>query len=887
MRVTPGKYIIRAEEKTGITLSKPFAECEVKLGSQNDCSAVSLRVGGFQIKGKALSYDEPLEGVKITLLPANSDTVLKEFYTDSKGEYFFENVSSGKYRLNATVSEAGAKYKIEKSMMNVEVNNNVATVEEPFIVAGFSIRGKVINTRGYGIKDVIVKIDGERKATTNDRGFYKLDEIVPGDYILEGLHDDYLFEPMKIVINPHSATIPELVVSEYKLCGQVMMQDSEFPVDGRSVFLKDKQGHQTRVTSTDESGNFCFDVKPLEYVVSADIGITEEERSNGLRLSPLETDVNVVDKPITNLQFKQMKFEISGSIECMHEGECDEIEVSISNPTNNFKESQKYSGGNYKFQNLLPANYTVSVNKPEFCWGTSENQDGSSVSIDLGSSSEEQQVPSFKHKGYAINYEAFDDIDVEIAIEGENRKPEPAVFKEGKHTFCYKKQGKTIVVPKSCYKFDKEFYTCDDSDCNIVFNPVRLQVQGTVILESDEQAKESVIRITELTKEGDKEESELKLTKSNQKNEYNFEYYSKADSKLTIVPVCTSLKNDKVLFYPITRQIDVKYSCIKDPKEIEFEARKGLVLTGHIEGNITGSIQVTVKDKKTNKVIHEEMSKDGKYKVGPLYDDQEYEVNVAKEGYNFIPHKTKKGVFVAEILSFLQLSLIDKETKEPIQSVLVAVSSGRDYRNKSYSNDNGAVEFPSLYSGKYSVRPISKEFKFDSETYNIEEGETKQVILYGTRTAFSVYGRVSLISGDSVGNIVMQAKDIKSSNIEEAFTDSNGNYRLKGLIKGKTYEISIKQGVADSQQQIRKSMPATKSVHIEKSDIKDVDFAVILPSNKFYIKGVVNFEDDDWKSDYGKIELFIKGNSDGPISRQKIGLSRIFTFTGLPLSMTE
>jgi hypothetical protein len=405
-----------------------------------------------------------------------------------------------------------------------------------------------------------------------------------------------------------------------------------------------------------------------------------------------------------------------------------------------------------------------------------------------------------------------------------------------------------------------------------------------VILDTKDQAKASKIKVVEKSQNNKSTDGEIKLTESNEKNVYTFEYYASPDAVLELTPVCTSTEYDKLLFYPISRKISVGHRCISDPKEIKFEARQGLVLSGHVEGNVT-DVSVVVKVKGTDKVVHEEVSKSGKYKIGPLYDDQQYEVSVSKHGYNIFPHPDKHGVFVSEILSYLTITFIDEATKKPIPSVLVAVSSGRSYRNSTYSNENGVVEFPDLYSGKYYIRPMLKEFEFESASFDIKEGETVKKTLKAKRVAFSAFGSVTLISGDPVSKVVVQARSVEESHVEEATTDNNGQYRLKGLKKEQTYEISVKSNVSEGQQQVRKAMPAARQITVGESDSQDINFSVLLPTNKFYLKGVVDIEDDDWQSEGGKIEVYIKGKLDNPVSRQKIGPSRIFTFTGLPVNM--
>lgn len=391
-RVAPGSYRLHAQPKAGITFSKPSADCDVRLGAASACNSVRLEIGGFELRGRAESYEEPLEGVAVALIDKQSGSQLQRTVTDAHGEYRFAGVAPGKYLLNATVSDTGAKYKIEQPLMEAEVKDGITVVPHPFVVAGLSIRGKVLRApNGEGIKDVVIKIDGKSEATTNERGTYKLDEIVPGDYILEGSHKDYLFESMRIIIEPQSSKIPDLIVSEYKLCGKLEILDSEFTTDERSVILKDQQGHQERITTVDQSGVFCFDVKPLKYVVMP--VVSGEEYENGLRFSPSKLEIEVKDKPITDLKFEQIKYKLKTSINCKEKGHCNGIEITIKGWENNYSDSIEYKGKEHVFDNLLPGKYTVKVNKPEYCWGTpNDSQGGYELNVVVGDENAKEQV---------------------------------------------------------------------------------------------------------------------------------------------------------------------------------------------------------------------------------------------------------------------------------------------------------------------------------------------------------------------------------------------------------------------------------------------------------------------------------------------------------------
>jgi len=169
-----------------------------------------------------------------------------------------------------------------------------------FSVIGFSIVGKAVDSNGKGIQGVKILIDGQQKAITNEQGTYKLDEITPGAYILEGVHEHYFFDAMNIVIKPQVRQIAELVSNYYHLCGKIEVDAKEnFSAAKRAVVLN--HGGAERRTTTDEKGEFCFELKPGKYTVS--LAITPEEKEKGLRLIPQEHNVKIESEPILDLKF--------------------------------------------------------------------------------------------------------------------------------------------------------------------------------------------------------------------------------------------------------------------------------------------------------------------------------------------------------------------------------------------------------------------------------------------------------------------------------------------------------------------------------------------------------------------------------------------------------
>lgn len=365
--VIPGKYTIRANPKNGYSFSVGEFDCEIKPGTDQDCNSQNLKISGFAVSGKAVSYDEDLADVTVKIFnKANKE--LGSTVTNSKGEYKFTNIPSGVYTLRASIDDTKVKFKIEQPTLTIEVNDDITVVSQAFMATGFSITGKVLNTKDTGVADVVIKIDGQRKAVTNDNGVYKLDEIVPGKYILEGVHDDMIFEPMEINITPQSKVVPDLVVSEYKVCGHLIFhndEDSQRFKKNRRVIFKDKQSHQDIiVNANDETGEFCVEIKPQKYVIEP--FISAEEQELGLKFKPKSISLLVINSPIKKLKFEQVQYSAAGKVQCRGKGNCAGAEIKVENEKSGYSQTIIYDGNDYNITNILPGKYTVKISKPGF-----------------------------------------------------------------------------------------------------------------------------------------------------------------------------------------------------------------------------------------------------------------------------------------------------------------------------------------------------------------------------------------------------------------------------------------------------------------------------------------------------------------------------------------
>lgn len=101
------------------------------------------------------------------------------------------------------------------------------------------------------------------------------------------------------------------------------------------------------------------------------------------------------------------------------------------------------------------------------------------------------------------------------------------------------------------------------------------------------------------------------------------------------------------------------------------------------------------------------------------------------------------------------------------------------------TSDHGKLIFNSLSPGEYYLRPMMKEYRFEppSKMINVAEGATVMVNLFGNRVAFSAYGSVTSLNGESEAGLLVEAQgQADCSNLqEEATTEENGTFRIRGL----------------------------------------------------------------------------------------------------------
>ena len=159
-------------------------------------------------------------------------------------------------------------------------------------------------------------------------------------------------------------------------------------------------------------------------------------------------------------------------------------------------------------------------------------------------------------------------------------------------------------------------------------------------------------------------------------------------------------------------------------------------------------------------------------------------VTAEKEGF-VITGPDADQVFLAHKLAQVIVQVSDNADGASLQGVLLSLSGGESYRRNSVTNEEGSLIFNSLSPGEYFLRPMMKEYRFDPpfKMITVAEGASINVKLSGTRVAFSAYGTVTSLNGQPEPGVIVEAQGQSECNNlqEEAITEDNGNFRIRGL----------------------------------------------------------------------------------------------------------
>ena len=882
------KYVIKPLEKEYMfdEKHKQFS-FDININQKNVFKR-TLIIKGYELKGKAITGNgEPMPGVIAAIYCKNKD-LIKDYYcnpeisnenkkyvnklekyegkfdafcyTESKkdGSFSFKNIPYGEFIVQVFKKNEFVNYPLLPFVQKQFVKHTDCELEKPFQVNLFNIYGKVLNGKKKGISNVTIKLDGQVKAITDKNGVYILEQVSENNIDLEVQTENLFFDPLtNFHISPLLEKLPDFVVGDYKLCGKIFIEAKDsFTLSKRTVVLQDKNSNEERKTITDQGGKYCFEVKEGMYKIYP--VLTEEEKKSELHLQPEFQEIEIIDKPILNINFYQSKVKITGKVKCLNK--CDENEniviklISMKNEVTQ-ETNMDPKTNTYEFQNILSGQYKLSIMKNEWCW-KSENQI-------IKVQNENIENLDFEQSGYSLFYMTHHDINA-LCIHKATNKTSEIVLKKYSDKLCLPNEGLYTIIPKSCYLFAQNEYSYDtnnNKDQNIFeLNPIELRTKGKIILDDSvikkfkEQNISKVNVLINISLNIDNEDNnkdnlkQLKVEIKSKSKETEFSFYTKPNTKFKVIPSFDLTKNkqeiiDTLLFMTTEKILNVHGECQEDANNLKFIIKSGILIEGKVTPPIK-DIKISAYNKNDNSIItFSYTDKDGKYKIGPLSMDDEYELKAVKEGYKINPTKKNKHYFNCEKLSYLKVKVEDLEGN-PLSGVFISLSSSeKNFRTNNNTNAEGVFTFMDLSSGEYYIQPFLKEYQFEQgqKSIIVKGGDHIDIVLKAKRVAFSVYGKVNNLMREKLDNIFVQAQNIRTNVMQETPILKSGEYRLKGLIPGEKYIITVKTSANPN---IERALPINIMLTISKNDTFGVDFVVFHKYKEIDIRGYLNYTDD-------------------------------------------
>lgn len=559
---------------------------------------------------------------------------------------------------------------------------------------GFSVSGWIgTGTNGKSLSDVAVYINNEIHGTSDRNGIYHLENMRAGVYHLEMKKPLYEFESVDMKINPNTPRLPNIYVSKFSVCGRVVIDEypSGLERSGRRVSLKSSKGNEKMYVSVESDGTFCSNVLPGKYELEAEV--SENEASFGLQFVPEKFNIEVVDEPLSKMEFKQFRAEVKGKVKCIEK--CSGIVLDLAPLSHDRPHLKSYvnEDGIFEFEKCLPGNYILTIIKEEWCFQSKTIKftitDKDILNLELHQTGFQISVILTHTSTFKVKYPSgeFHDVDLHTS----------------KNVLCLPETGVYDFIPVGCHLYKKDVFKFDTNNpSEITLSPTKHLVTGNILTESNVTDIKVFVR-RQLNTNEEIISLQEPLDKKKDFYRYTFSVFAQPNTDLEL-----RVSSKQLLFRPSLTTVRVEDDCLENA--VEIIGKKGLFLNGSVTPAIEG-VNIKVLQKNTNELYTETITdKKGKFLVGPLEDDSEYTVKAETEGYVFTPLDTL-GNFAAFKLAEIVVD-VKNEDGTPLPGALLSLSGGgSDYRKNSVTQKNGRLSFMGLGPGQYFLRSMLKEFR--------------------------------------------------------------------------------------------------------------------------------------------------------------------------------
>lgn len=196
---------------------------------------------------------------------------------DATGSYKFTNIPPGDYILKPHVINKAIQLHIYPETIDFAVTRDYVNVPKHFEVTGFSVTGKVLaSANGVGISNADIKLNGQLITKTDSNGNYMLRNIKADTYTIQVIADSVQINDQTIKISLAQPHLPDIIAAEFKVCGQVISQQS-YTV----AITRHSSTFHTQATTKSGTGIWCVYLASGRYL--AEVLTSAEDRTMGVQ----------------------------------------------------------------------------------------------------------------------------------------------------------------------------------------------------------------------------------------------------------------------------------------------------------------------------------------------------------------------------------------------------------------------------------------------------------------------------------------------------------------------------------------------------------------------------------------------------------------------------
>ena len=798
---------------------------------------LTRKKGDLDVTVRDKDTDEPIPGAKVEIYDEDGNKV-GEGTTDENGKLIVDDLPTGDYTIKVTEVPDGYN-KPDDTTVTIEdeqTSETVILVEKKKGDLDIAVKDKDTNESIPNAKVEVYDKDGNKvgEGVTDENGKLIVEDLPIGDYTIKvtEVPDGYNKPDDTIVTVEEDKTAEAVILIEKKkgdLDITVKDKDTDEPIPGAKVEIYDEDGNKVGEGTTDENGKLIVEDLPI-----GDYTIKVTEVPDGYN-KPDDTTVTVEEDKTTDvvIEVEKKKGDLDITVK---DKDTDEpipgakVEI-LDKDGNKVSEGTTDENGKLIVEDLPIGDYTIKVtevpdgySKPDDTTVTVEEDKTTETVITVEKQKGDLNI-TVKDKD---TQELIPNAKVEIYDEDGNKVGESVTDENGKLIVEDLPIGdytiKVTEVPDGYNKPDDTTVTVEDKKTTETVILVEKKKGDLDITVKDKDTDEPIpgAKVEILDKDGNKvsegttDENGKLIIEDLPIGDYTI--------KVTEVPDGYNKPDDTTVTVEEDKTTDVV---------ITVEKQKG-------------DLDITVKDKDTDELIPnakvEILDKDGN-KVGEGITDEngkliiedlpigDYTIKVTEvpDGYNKPDDTivtvedekiTETVIKIEKQKGNLKVTVVDKESKLPLENALVAIVDKDGNIVKTTKTDsNGNVYLEAILAGTYTVEVLEAPDGYTAPAATqvvVENKKTTEHIIELTRDK----GNLSILVEDKetkelLPNVVVVVKDKDGNAVGEYTTNENGQVLVQNLPTG-DYTVEVKEYPETYK------TPTTYTTSVEKDETSNV-----------------------------------------------------------------